>query len=77
MTQELTGDTTLDAEERGMLVEQMSVESRAAAVEEPKAFGKLRQGIELVSLDVLIDRFEERIASLRRRRRSGSTSNRS
>jgi hypothetical protein len=62
MTRELTGETTLDAEERGMLVKQMSVESRAAAAEKPKAFGKLREDIELVSLDVLIGRFEERMS---------------
>ncbi|MFI8524880.1 Shedu anti-phage system protein SduA domain-containing protein [Promicromonospora sukumoe] len=62
MTRELTGETTLDAEERGMLVKQMSAESRAAAVEKPAAFGKLRADLELVSLDVLIGRFEERMS---------------
>jgi hypothetical protein len=57
MTREITGTTVLDAAQRRMLVQQVSAESKAAAVEAPTEFGKLRQDIELVSLEVLIEQF--------------------
>ena len=57
MTRELTDDSSLDAAEREVLVTQMSAESRAAASESPRAFGKLRKDVELVSLEVLIEQF--------------------
>jgi hypothetical protein len=59
MTRIVTADTSLDAAERAALVAQMSTESKAAAAESPQAFGKLREDIELVSLQVLIDQFEK------------------
>lgn len=57
MTRVLTGESSLDAPERELLVAQMSAESRTVALEDPRAFGKLREDIELVSLDVLIEQF--------------------
>lgn len=59
MTREVTGETVMDAAERRMLVQQVSAESRAAAVQAPAEFGKLRQNVELVSLEVLIEQFEK------------------
>lgn len=59
MTREVMGEPVLDAADRKMLVEQVTAESRTVAVEAPVAFGKLRQGIELVSLEVLIEQFEQ------------------
>lgn len=58
VTREVMGRTVLNAADRRMLVQQASAESRAAAIEAPAEFGKLRQDVELVSLEVLIDQFE-------------------
>jgi hypothetical protein len=57
ITRSITEDTPLDEAEREALVSQMTTESLTAAKESPKAFGKLRQDIELVTLQVLIDQF--------------------
>jgi hypothetical protein len=65
MTREVTGETVMGATERRMLVQQVSAESRAAAVEAPAEFGKLRQDIELVSLEVLIEQFDKGLAGSR------------
>lgn len=57
ITRELTDQTPLDPAERGALVSRMKREAKTAAVETPEAFGRLRADIELVSLEVLIERF--------------------
>lgn len=61
MTRELTGKHPLNADERRMLMEQASKESRAAAAEAPAEFGRLRRDLEFVSLDVLIEQFERNL----------------
>lgn len=57
MTREVTGEAVLDADERRLLLQQTAAESRAAAREAPAEFGQLRDDLELVSLEVLIDQF--------------------
>ena len=57
ITRALTDDAPLDTDERTALVGRMSAESHRAARENPPAFGKLRQDIELVTLEVLIEQF--------------------
>lgn len=59
MTRELSGHPVLDTDERRMLVQQASKESRAAATETPVEFGQLRRDIELVTLEVLIEQFDK------------------
>lgn len=59
MTREITEQPVLDTAERRMLVRQTSKEARIAATEAPAEFGQLRQDIELVSLEVLIEQFEK------------------
>lgn len=58
ITRAVTEDTPLDAVEREALVNQMTAESLAVATESPSEFGRLRNDIELVTLEVLIDQFE-------------------
>ncbi|WP_349319189.1 Shedu anti-phage system protein SduA domain-containing protein [Mycolicibacterium canariasense] len=57
ITRALTDDVPLDTEERTALVGRMSAESSKAARENPPAFGKLRQDIDLVTLEVLIEQY--------------------
>jgi hypothetical protein len=59
ITRALTDHAPLDADERSALVGRMSMESKKVARENPPALGKLRQGIELVTLEVLIDQFAD------------------
>lgn len=59
MTREVTGEAVLDAAERQLLLQQTAAESRVAAREAPAALGKLRNDLELVSLEVLIDQFAQ------------------
>jgi Shedu protein SduA, C-terminal len=65
MTREVTDEMVMDSADRRLLVQQVSAESRAAAVEAPAEFGWLRQDIELVSLEVLIQQFEMGLAGSR------------
>ena len=58
ITRAVTEDRPLDADQRSMLVQQMSAESLKAAKEQPKEFGELRRDVELVTLKVLIEQFE-------------------
>lgn len=58
MTRELTDHKPLDDEDRRMLVSQVAIEAPQAAREEPVGFGKLRDDIQLVTLEVLIEQFE-------------------
>lgn len=57
ITRALTDDVPLDTDDRAALVGRMSAESRTVAREDPPAFGRLRQDIDLVTLEVLIEQF--------------------
>lgn len=65
MTREVLGEPVLDAGERRMLVEQVSAEAAKVITEAPVAFGKLRQDLELVSLETLIEQFNLSLSGLR------------
>lgn len=58
MTRSVTDRVPLNEAERAALVDRMTVEASRAASENSKAFGKLRQDIELVTLEVLIAQYE-------------------
>ncbi|MUM17040.1 DUF4263 domain-containing protein [Mycobacterium sp. CBMA271] len=58
MTRAVTDRVPLNEAERAALVGRMAAEAPRAAVENPQAFGKLRQDIELVALEVLIEQYE-------------------
>lgn len=59
ITREVTDDTSLDPDERSALLSRTTTEAAKAAVENPRAFGKLREDIDLVTLEVLIDQFDK------------------
>ncbi len=58
MTKVISGETDLDEDGRAELLDLISAESRAALKGHPKAFGRLRADLDLVTLDVLIEQFE-------------------
>lgn len=58
MTRAVSEGVPLNAAERSALVDRMTYESRQIATESPEAFGRLRDDIELASLEVLIEQFE-------------------
>lgn len=57
MTQAISDDTPLEPEERKALVSRLQAESKQIATEQPRALGTLRDDLELVTLDVLIENF--------------------
>jgi len=57
ITRAVTDETPLDTEERSALLTRMATESKQIAAETPQALGKLRNEIELVTLEVLIEQF--------------------
>jgi hypothetical protein len=59
LTEEVATGHVMDESDRATLVEQVAIVAPKFAQESPERFGRLRQDIELVSLKVLIDRFEE------------------
>ncbi|MCP3420317.1 Shedu anti-phage system protein SduA domain-containing protein [Nocardioides pinisoli] len=58
MAREVADLPELDADDRRLLVEVVSSQSRSVAKENPSALGRLRQDLELVSLEALIEQFE-------------------
>lgn len=58
MTRAVTDRVPLSEAERAALVGRMAAEASRAAAENPETFGKLRQDIELVTLEVLIAQYE-------------------
>lgn len=61
MTRAISDDTPLDANEQASLVARMDAESKQIATEQPHAFGKLREDLEMVTLEVLIENFKENL----------------
>lgn len=59
LTEEVSTGYVMDAADRATLVNELARAAPKVAREEPEQFGQLRADIELVSLDVLIDRFEK------------------
>ncbi|MFE7404846.1 Shedu anti-phage system protein SduA domain-containing protein [Isoptericola sp. NPDC057559] len=59
ITEEAFTGHVVDAGDRAALVEHATRAAPAAAHENPERFGRLRQSVELVSLEVLIEQFEE------------------
>lgn len=59
MTRAISDETPLNAKERSALVARLEAESKQIAMEQPQAFGKLREDLELVTLEVLIEDFRE------------------
>lgn len=58
ITEEVSTGHVMDAADRVVLVDQVALAAPKVAREAPERFGRLRGDIELVSLEVLIDRFE-------------------
>lgn len=63
ITRGVTDRTPLSDSEREALVGRMSVEARGVASQSPRRFGKLRQDIELVALEKLVQQVGDLIAS--------------
>lgn len=61
ITRALSDGVPLDSSERLALVNRMSAETESVAREDPEAFGRLRSEVDLVSLDVLIDRYAKNL----------------
>ncbi|WP_091564693.1 Shedu immune nuclease family protein [Arthrobacter sp. ok362] len=59
MTRAITDDAPLDASERSALVVRMQAEPNEIATQQPQAFGKVREDLKLVTLDVLIENFSK------------------
>lgn len=59
MTEEVANGYVVDAADRANLVDQVVLQAPKVAHESPEQFGKLREDIELVSLEVLIERYEQ------------------
>lgn len=59
LTEEVATGHVMDAADRAALVERVVYEAPKVAHEAPAQFGRLRRDIELVSLNVLIEQFEE------------------
>lgn len=58
ITEEVATGYVMDAADRATLVNTVRLEAPKVAHEAPEQFGRLREDIELVSLEVLIERFE-------------------
>ncbi len=61
MTRAISDQTPLHASEQSALVARMDAESKQIATEQPQSFGKLREDLELVTLEVLIENFEKNL----------------
>ncbi|MHA7156284.1 Shedu immune nuclease family protein [Arthrobacter sp. TMN-50] len=61
MTRAISDDTPLDADERDALASRFQSEAKQIATEQPQTMGKLREDLELVTLDVLIENFRRAI----------------
>ena len=61
LTEEIATGHVIDASERAQLADEVTRAAPAIGQEAPKRLVKLREDIELVSLDALIDRFESDI----------------
>jgi hypothetical protein len=61
MTRAISDKTPLDASERTALVGEVGLESRRIAEEQPEVLFKLREDLDLVTLEVLISKFEENL----------------
>lgn len=59
ITEEVATGHVTDASDRATLVNEVARQAPAVAQEAPEQFGRLREDIELVSLKVLIERFQE------------------
>ncbi|MBD8059039.1 DUF4263 domain-containing protein [Cellulomonas sp. JH27-2] len=66
LTRAVAGDVALDADDQHVLVESVRSASPRIASENPVAFGKLRDDIELVSLEELIKRYQVNLAREKR-----------
>jgi len=62
MTRVVSGETELDESGRAEPLNLVAAESRAAAAENPEAFGQLRHDLDIVTLEVLINQFEAALA---------------
>ncbi len=62
LTEEVATGHVMDPSDRVTLVDQVVLEAPKVAHEAPKQFGRLREDIELVSLEVLIEQFEQGFA---------------
>lgn len=60
-TKAVSGEVAMDAQDRTLLVESVRAASPRIASEDPVAFTKLRDDIELVSLDTLIERYRHNL----------------
>lgn len=58
ITEEVASGYVMNAADRATLVNTVRIEAPKVAHETPEQFGRLREDIELVSLEVLIERFE-------------------
>lgn len=58
ITEEVSTGHVMDASDRATLVDQVLLETPRVAREAPEQFGRLREDIELVSLEVLIEQFD-------------------
>jgi hypothetical protein len=61
MTRASADGNPVNASERATLVARMPAESKQIATEQPQAFGKLREDLQLVTLDVLIETFSKNL----------------
>lgn len=63
MTADISESYPVGSEDREALIEVMAANSRQAAIENPTAFSELRNNVELVTLEQLIDEFERKLSS--------------
>jgi hypothetical protein len=61
MTRAIADKTPLDASERAALVDEVGAQSKRIAEEQPQALIKLREDLDLVTLELLISKFEENL----------------
>lgn len=64
MTRSICDNTPLTFIEQSALVERMDAESKQIATEQPQAFGKLREDLDLVTLEVLIKNFRGNLTGI-------------
>lgn len=62
MTRAIYEDAPLDVDQQSELMATVGSRSKQIAKEQPESFGKLREDLELVTLDVLIERFAEKLS---------------
>jgi hypothetical protein len=61
MTRAIADKTPLDVRERAALVDEVAAQSKRIAEEQPQALIKLREDLDLVTLELLISKFEENL----------------